>query len=107
MGRRRTIGLLLAALAAAWMIVPSAAVADDDHEEATELQEAGVILPLADILARAQAIRPGRVIETELEREDGRYLYELEILDDTGVVWEMTLDAATGEPLAGHEERKP
>lgn len=102
----RAITFILAAPAAAWMLCAAGAGADEaDHEQATELQKSGVILPLADILARARTLQPGRIIETELEREGGRYIYELEILDDKGVVWELIFDAATGEPLARYEER--
>jgi uncharacterized membrane protein YkoI len=39
------------------------------------------------------------VIETDLDREMGRYVYEIEVLDAQGVVWEMDLDAKTGEVI--------
>jgi len=32
-----------------------------------------------------------------LEKEDGLYVYELEIVDYSGEVWELELDAKTGE----------
>jgi uncharacterized membrane protein YkoI len=48
---------------------------------------------------RARAAKPGEIIETELEREQGRYVYEVEILDSAGQVWEVKLDARTGELL--------
>ncbi|KKM61437.1 hypothetical protein LCGC14_1531770, partial [marine sediment metagenome] len=35
--------------------------------------------------------------EVELEKEDGLYVYELEIVDYSGEVWELELDAKTGE----------
>lgn len=85
-------GLLLAAC------LPLAAD-DIDHREARRLREAGAIRPLGEVLAALAARRPGRVLETELEREDGRYVYEIEILDPTGQVHEFEIDAATGEVL--------
>ena len=40
-----------------------------------------------------------RVVEVELERDDGRWLYELKLLTPEGVLVEMELDAATGALL--------
>lgn len=67
-----------------------------DHEKALELKESGDILPLEQILPGARAIHPGKVIETELDHRRGRYIYEIEILDSGGQVWEMKYDAHTG-----------
>jgi uncharacterized membrane protein YkoI len=35
----------------------------------------------------------------ELEKEHGRYIYEIEVLDNDGKVWEMEVDAENGEIL--------
>lgn len=72
------------------------AVADDDHVTARKLRESGQIMPLEKIIERARAEKPGEVLETELDREKGRYVYEIEIVDDAGQVWEIKLDAGTG-----------
>jgi uncharacterized membrane protein YkoI len=96
----------VAALLAAGLAVSASALAEEDYEEATHLKEAGVILPLDEIIARAQAIRPGRVIETELEAAEGGHRYVLEILDEQGVVWELIFDARTGKPLTGRGEHE-
>ena len=45
------------------------------------------------------AVKPGQILETELDEDDGRYVYELEILDERGQVWELELDASTAELL--------
>jgi uncharacterized membrane protein YkoI len=73
------------------------AVAEDDHVTARRLRESGQILPLEQILERARARQPGHVLETELERKRDRYVYEVEILDADGWVWELKFDARTGE----------
>jgi uncharacterized membrane protein YkoI len=88
-------------IAAGALALPAAGVAwadDDDVDagEAARLSKAGEILPLEKILERAQAEHQGKVIETELEHKRGRYVYEVEILDDKGLVWELKLDAKTG-----------
>ena len=73
------------------------AAADEDHELARRLRESGQILALEDIMTKARAIKAGELLETDLEKKQGRYVYEIEILDQAGQVWELELDAATGK----------
>jgi uncharacterized membrane protein YkoI len=94
--RGRFAVVALAALAAG---VPLAGMAGEDHAVARRLREAGEIRSLEDISARARAAKAGEILETELERAEGRYVYEMEILDAQGQVWELKLDAKTGELL--------
>lgn len=82
------------------LILPGAVShADDDADRARYLKQHGDILPLEQIISAAMAVKSGQILETELDEEDGRYVYELEILDDRGQVWELELDATTGELL--------
>ena len=105
MGRLNRVGRLVASALVGLAVGGAPAGADDDdHERAKALKEAGHILPLTDILARAHEVRPGRVLETELDVKHGRYRYELEILGDDGVVWELIFDARTGEWLGERED---
>lgn len=71
--------------------------ANESAAMARVLLKAGDILPLETILQKAKQIKPGQVIEVELEKEDGLYVYELEIVDYSGEVWELELEAKTGE----------
>ncbi len=71
--------------------------ADEDSMRARLLQQQGNILPLEQIIDKAMAVKAGQILETELDEEDGEYRYELEILDRQGQVWELELDAASGE----------
>lgn len=73
--------------------------ADEDADRARMLQQQGDILPLEQVIESAMAVKSGQILETELDEEDGRYVYELEILDDRGQVWELELDASTAELL--------
>lgn len=92
------LALILALLAAP-------AFADrDDHDRARRALEAGEILPLSEILKAAETARPGRVIELELDRDDGRWIYELELVTPDGQLYEMEIDAATGTVLAQERE---
>jgi uncharacterized membrane protein YkoI len=78
---------------------------DEDHsyDRARRATERGEILPLEAIYERALARSPGRVLEAELERKGGLWVYELKVLDDHGGLFELYLDASTGEILK-HEE---
>lgn len=100
--RRR---LLLTALFAALALAPLSAQAQgergrrDDHNQAREAMERRDALPLAQILEAALRSVPGEVLEVELEREDGRLLYEIEILARNGRVRSVTLDARTARVI--------
>jgi uncharacterized membrane protein YkoI len=88
------------ALALAVCLIVAPAFADgDDHDRARRAMEAGEILKLSEILRVAETARPGRVIELELDRDDGRWIYELELLSPDGRLYEMEIDAATGAVL--------
>jgi uncharacterized membrane protein YkoI len=80
-------------------MIATLAMADEGYKEARRLTESGAILPLEDIMQSIQEEQPGRILEVEFERDDGRYLYEIEILDAKGAVWEFKLDAKSGEIL--------
>ncbi len=70
-----------------------------DQERARAALERGEVLPLDAILARARELLDGRMIEAELEREDGRWVYELTLLGPDGQVVEALFDAASAELL--------
>lgn len=70
-----------------------------DHDQALALTERGTIVPLKSLIADALQRYPGRFLEAELERDDGRYIYELEIITRDRRVIELEYDAATGKLL--------
>jgi uncharacterized membrane protein YkoI len=71
---------------------------DLSHDEALRLRQAGAILPFEHILALALERYPGALLlESELEREDNVYVYELDILTPAGVVRELEFNASTGQ----------
>lgn len=67
-----------------------------DHDSVKRLRDEGRILPMSEVMQRAARIQPGQLLEAELEQEDGRYVYEIRILDPAGRVHELELDAASG-----------
>lgn len=86
--------MLAGSLLLAATLAPAAEV---PQQTLRQLRESGQILPLEKISAAAKAIKPGEILETELETKPGGYVYEVEILDTAGAVWELKLDAATGK----------
>lgn len=98
----------LLTLAAIACLPPLAAGGEEparpDFEIAQEAVAKGEILPLAEVLARLQAVHPGQVIEVELEYSDGQRVYEVELITDDGRLIEVDLDAITGTILELDEE---
>lgn len=79
-------------------------LADDDYIEARRLQDAGEILSLQAILGKIKSEYPGKVLEVELEKEDGVIVYEVEILAADGIVRELYINAKTGKILSVKED---
>ncbi len=77
---------------------------DEVHEVVRGMAEQGDILSLEQILQNARQHRAGRILETELEEKRGELVYEVEILDDNGEVWEMKFDARSGALLEEEQE---
>ncbi len=92
---------LIATLGAAGLLLFHAgeSLAGDDAQKARALSQRGDILPLEKIAEHARAAKPGKLIDIELEQKHGRWIYEAEVLDETGRVWELKLDARTGSVL--------
>lgn len=83
----------------AFLMCVSTLQADDDHEVARRAVERGELLPLTRILSAMERDFPGRVLEVELDEDDGRYFYEIEVLLEDGRVIELTYDGKTGKLL--------
>ena len=82
------------------LIWHAAVLADFDHDDIKHLRETGVIVSLETIYNLAQThYSGGRILETELEEREGRYIYEVEILIPTGEVRELYYNAQNGELL--------
>jgi uncharacterized membrane protein YkoI len=77
-----------------------AAAGSGDHERARAAVQAGTVLPLPAVLERLQRSHPGQVLEVELERDDGRWTYEVKLLQPDGRLARLVLDARTAEVLS-------
>lgn len=95
----RALGLVLTALWASLWAMPVEAREDRDHDRARTAVQAGEVLPLATLLERVQRRHPGQVLEVELERDHGRWIYELKLLQPGGQLLKLEVDAATAQVL--------
>ncbi len=75
---------------------------EDEKEEMRALQKAvdlGLVLPLAEVLARVKDRLPGRVVSVEIERKRDRFVYEFKVVDAGGRRREVYVDAASADIL--------
>ncbi|WP_242662290.1 PepSY domain-containing protein [Teichococcus deserti] len=90
-------GLLLLPLA------PAQADRDDwrrlgcrnEQDCARQALERGEIRPLEDVLAVARRAVPGDIVGVELDRDDGRWVYEIKVLTAGGKRREIEIEATT------------
>jgi hypothetical protein len=93
------------ALCAALLFVglPTAQAGDDarDQEIARKALSEGRIRSLSEITKIVKPKLPGNILAVELEVEDdGRLVYEFDVIDARGKVLEVDVDAATGDILS-------
>jgi Peptidase propeptide and YPEB domain len=97
--RRRGLPLLLGVTLVLPGVSPAWGGDRRDHDRARAAVEAGQVMPLPTLLERLARTHPGQVLDIELEREDGRWIYEVKLLQSGGQLLKLELDAATGEVL--------
>lgn len=91
------VALLTALMLSAWTLPGRAD--SDDHERARQALEAGEVLPLRTVLDRIEPDYPGQVMEVELEREDGVWVYDIKLLRAGGILVKLEVDARDGSVL--------
>jgi uncharacterized membrane protein YkoI len=94
----RPAGLVAVLTLAGGLLAVAPALADRDHDQVRQLRGAGQILSLETIIANHRRQHPGgQLLEAKLKFERDRYVYELKMLGDNGVVREFEYDARSGE----------
>ena len=89
---------LLLGIAPATVLSIAAALAEShDQDAARRAVESGETRPLADILDAVRGKLPGEVVGVEIESKKGRWLYEFRVLDAKGNLFEVHVDAHSGE----------
>jgi uncharacterized membrane protein YkoI len=70
---------------------------EHDHDRARDAVSQLGARPLATILPEIEQRYRARMVEVEFEPEDGRLLYEIELITATGRIIEVVVDASTGD----------
>lgn len=95
----------LFAAAALTLTAGLAQARDLGPDEALKLRDAGTIQSFEKLNAAALAQHlGGKIEETELEEEYGRYIYQVEVRDAQGVQWDIELDASNGQVLKNQQD---
>jgi uncharacterized membrane protein YkoI len=79
-----------------------------DREEVDRVRaavQAGQLLPLTQVLERLQRSHPGQVLEVELERDDGRWIYDVKLLQAGGRLLKLELDGRTAAVIKQRVKR--
>lgn len=98
------LALLLALVALPVSADPSGKGHGGDHDRARAAVSAGEILPLAALLPTLETRFGARLIEVELDRDDRRLVYEIEMITPAGRILEIEVDAKTGAILEAEED---
>lgn len=95
------IGLLFLALALGTTNSFTIKADDEDDLSGQTLQwlKEGKVLPLESLLERYDKRINGRLLDVEVEREGEIIIYELKIIRDESVIYEIKINAKTGEWL--------
>ena len=99
---KRTI-IVAVGLAGAILLLPLMAAGDtepvpaDDSQqhEAREAVRQGLVRPLEEVLTEVRKTIKGDIVEIEFEKDDGRFIYEIEYVDIDGHLMEIKIDAKT------------
>lgn len=95
----RTMLCTCVLLGVACLLVHPPAGSGESPATVSKLLASGEILSFEKISKLARTYKPGNILEVELEKKHGRYVYEVEILDSRSQVWELKLDAKSGQLL--------
>lgn len=90
-------------IAALILTSPAVALAEGDHDKARRALVEGKIIPLSEVLDNMEEHFKGRIIEVELMEDPSqveRFIYEIEMVSETGRLIEVFYDAQTGKPIA-------
>ena len=91
-----TAGIIAFSAPQAWAV---------DPDKPLKLPGTVTIVAFDQLQATALALHPGStLLDTDLDEEYGKYLYQVELEDANGIEWEIELDALTGQVLKNHQE---
>ncbi|MFA5703956.1 MAG: PepSY domain-containing protein [Advenella sp.] len=95
---------MLSGIVVCTLLTPTFVRADsDDHEQARQALAEGKIMPLRAVLESVEKQYGGQVVKIEFEHDDddgqNRWLYEIKLLQDSGDMLKLLVDAEDGKIL--------
>ncbi len=103
-GQRLGVMALALAAFAGMSVVVADSDSELDHERARGAYERGEVRSLSEIMDQVRAQVDGEIVEAEFEREHGRWIYELKIIERSGRLLELYVDAETAEIIKVEED---
>ena len=93
--------LILSGVALCLLIASPVLRADDhgSHELARQALEQGRVLPLRTVLDKIERDYQGQALKVEFEQDDGRFLYEIRLLQSDGRMVKLKVNAVDGRVL--------
>jgi len=91
--------LPLALAVGAWGAGGALHAGERDHDLARQALQQGQVLPLRTVLDRIEREYQGQVLKIEFEHDDGRYIYEIRLLQKDGRMAKLEVDAVDGRVL--------
>jgi uncharacterized membrane protein YkoI len=83
------VGMTLVGLS--WTISPAGALFEDKDELVKDTK-----ITMVDAVEKALTKMKGKAVEAELEKEHGKTVYEVKIIDESGTTREIYVDAQSG-----------
>jgi uncharacterized membrane protein YkoI len=84
--------------------VGSVMASSNDHDLARAALASGEILALSAILGKLEKDYPGQIIEVELEREKGQWIYEIKLLQKNGLRQKIKVDAKSASVISSRQK---
>lgn len=72
-------------------------MAMNDHDQAKQLLDDGIVQPLENILDLYVEHYPGPIMDIKLETQNKLILYKIDIADKDGIVQTLTINAQSGQ----------
>ncbi len=87
-------------IATCFALVSISAISDDnDSKRVRRLVQEKKIISLESLMPSIRKHGDFKVLEIELDEDDGKLVYEVELLDKEGRVYEIKYDARTGQEI--------
>jgi len=68
-------------------------------DQVLNLVKQGELQSLESLMSRYEDRLKGQLLDVEVEKENGIFIYELELKREDGIIYEIKIDAQTGEWL--------